>query len=431
MCIPVETEAATETVTEEVREEATEEPTEEVTEEVTEETAESTVDVEPVSDRSWHLLPGGAEMSAGVAVKLAAFTGKESAKNGLRTVSFTGLEPGEDYALIVSLVAGSVEPGDLQYITQSTASDTGTLTISYIPRTAANAVVQLYGIPTDRGITLDREYITMKAGSVGETLTATVTPARWADTLTWASSDETVLTVGADGSLTPVAPGTAYAIATVTHGKYTLSARCRVDVTEEMSNVAVTAVELGTSSVTTQLYSRSYVNFDILLLLEQNLPQVAAFSLEEESRDNGVAITSARFADETVRSLFDLEVKDDRTLAVIPTQAAIDAGKTVKSSYKSQVIVSVNGVEFRTSDSLTLKVKKDTPRLTARALSFNSFYTGQTQAISFTGGTVTGITGTMPDWLTLDNGKLTLTGAKTKASATLNLSVATEEWAIC
>lgn len=103
----------------------------------------------------------------------------------------------------------------------------------------------------------------------------------------------------------------------------------------------------------------------------------------------------------------------------------------MRSSYKSQVIVSVNGVEFRTSDSLTLKVKKDTPRLTARALGFNSFYTGQTQAISITGGTVTGITGTMPDWLTLEDGKLTLTGAKTKASATLNLSVATEEWAIC
>ena len=41
-------------------------------------------------------MPGGAEMSTGVAVKLAAFTGKESARNGLRTVSFTGLEPGED-----------------------------------------------------------------------------------------------------------------------------------------------------------------------------------------------------------------------------------------------------------------------------------------------------------------------------------------------
>ena len=67
----------------------------------------------------------------------------------------------------------------MQYITQSTASDIGTLTISYIPRTAVNAIVQLYGIPTDRGITLDREYITMKAGSAAETLTATVTPARW------------------------------------------------------------------------------------------------------------------------------------------------------------------------------------------------------------------------------------------------------------
>lgn len=422
------TEAATEPIPEET--EVVTEATEAVTE-ATEEPTEATVDAELLSDRSWRVLPGGAAMQTGGITKLAAFTGKESTKNGVRTVSFTGLEPGEDYALIVSLVPGSLEPDDLQYITQSTANDTGTLTLSYIPRTDVNAIVQLYGIPTDRGITLDRDYVTMKTGAASESLTATVTPAQWADTLTWASSDETVLAVGADGSLTPVAPGTAYAIATVTHGKYTLAARCRVDVTEEVANVAVTAVDLGIDSVTTQLYSRSYVNFDVLLLLEQNLPQVAAFSLEEDApQDNGVAITGAKFADETVRSLFDLQVKDDRTLVVIPTQAAIESGKTVKSSYSSQVIVSVNGVEFRTPTALTLKVKKDAPKLTAKALTFNSFYTGQTQAISITGGTVTGITGTMPDWLTLEDGKLALTGTKTKASTTLTLSVETEEWAI-
>lgn len=427
--IPGVTEAVSEPVVVETLPEATEE-TAEPTEETAVATEDTTVETSLVSHRSWRILPSGAEMRTGAVVKLAAFTGKEKTKNGLRTVSFTGLEPGEEYVLIVSLVPGSVAPEDLMYITQATANDTGALTLSYIPRQDVTAVVQLYGIPTNRGITLDREYVTMKAGAASQLLTATVTPAQWADTLVWESSDETVLAVGADGSLTPVAPGTAYAIATVTHGKYTLSTRCRVDVTEEVPNVAVTAVALGTSKVTAQLYSRDYVSFDVLLLLEQNLPQIAAFSLEETPQDNGVAITGAKFADETVSSLFDLQVKDDRTLTLIPTQAAIDGGKTVKSSYSSPVIVSVNGVEFRTSNKLTISVKKSTPKLTAKALSFNSFYTGQTQAISITGGTPTAITGTIPDWLALEDGKLSLTGTKTKASATVSLSVETEEWAI-
>lgn len=435
--IPEVTEAVTEPVVVETQPETTvetteptEEPTEETTEETTGVTEETTVEAEALSDRSWRILPSGAEMRTGAVVKLAAFTGKEETKNGLRTVSFTGLEPGEEYVLIVSLVPGSVAPGDLMYITQATANNTGALTLNYIPRQDVTAVVQLYGIPTDRGITLDREYVTMKAGAASEHLTATVTPAQWADPLVWESSDETVLAVGADGSLTPLAPGTAYAIATVTHGKYTLSARCRVDVTEEVPNVAVTAVALGTGKVTTQLYSRDYVNFDVLLLLEQNLPQVAAFSLEETPQDNGVAITGAKFADETVRSLFDLQVKDDRTLTLIPTQAAIAAGQTLKSSYSSPVIVTVNGVEFHTGSAMTISVRKSTPKLSAKALSFNSFYTGQTQAISITGGTPTAITGTTPDWLTLEDGKLSLTGTETKASATVSLNVETEEWAI-
>lgn len=427
--IPEETQAVTEPVVVETQPEATEETTE-PTEETTVATEETTAETSLVSHRSWRILPSGAEMRTGAVVKLAAFTGKETTQNGLRTVSFTGLEPGEEYVLIVSLVPGSVAPEDLMYIDQATANDSGALTLSYIPRQDVTAIIQLYGIPTDRGITLDREYVTMRADAASERLTATVTPAQWADTLVWESSDETVLQVGADGSLTPVAPGTAYAIATATHGKYTLSTRCRVDVTEEVPNVAVTAVALGTSKVTTQLYSRDYVNFDVLLLLEQNLPQIAAFSLEETPQDNGVAITGAKFADETVRSLFDLQVKDDRTLTLIPTQAAIAAGQTLKSSYSSPVIVSVNGVEFHTDSVLTISVRKSTPKLSAKALSFNSFYTSQTQAISITGGTPTAITGTTPDWLALEDGKLSLTGTETKASATVSLSVETEEWAI-
>lgn len=74
---------------------------------------------------------------------------------GVRYVSFTNLEPGEKYVLIVSLNPGSVAPKDLEYIAQGTADGKGSLSFRYIPREDVSAIVQLYGLPTQRYITLD------------------------------------------------------------------------------------------------------------------------------------------------------------------------------------------------------------------------------------------------------------------------------------
>ena len=230
--------------------------------------------------------------------------------------------------------------------------------------------------------------------------------------------------------VTPVATGTGYVLATVTHGKYTLTARCRVDVTEKAANEEVLGVDLGLTKVTSELYSRNYASLDVLLRLKQN--EISTFAEENQVTDNGVAITGAFLEDEAARQIFDLKVKDDRHLLLVPTQEAIDGTVPVSKKMTSRVVVEVNGVEYHTEDAVTVTVGKTLPKLKAQNVTFNSFYTDQSQALSITGGTVTKVenNGPWPEWLTLDGTKLTLNNAPTKGSASLNLLVSTEEWAV-
>lgn len=408
-------------------EETVPETTEEITPETTEEPIEETTEETTAYPEGTYIAPEGGDLvETPVLEEMSMYTGKETVKNGLRTVAFVGLEPGEEYVLIVSLRPGSVASADLQYIEQAAASAEGKVRFTYIPRTDVSAIPQLYGISAQREIKLDREYLTMPLDALSEPLTATVTPEEWADEVAWSSEDENILTVDSKGYVTPVAVGTGYAVATVRHGKYVLSARCRVDVTEQAPNEEVLSIDLTSPKVTTDLYSTDYTQIGILPRLPQN--EVAAFAATPE--DNGAAITGAYLEDETARALFDLRVKDDRTLLVVPTQAAIDGAKGVKSSYSSKLAVSVNGVEYHTAEAVTIGVKKTLPKLKAGKLTFNPFYTGQSQALNITGGTVTKIEGTVPDWLELDGTKLTLKNAPKSGSASVNLLVYTEEWAV-
>lgn len=422
--VPDPTETMEET---EPTEETIPETTEEIIPETTEESIEETTEETTAYPEGTYIAPEGGDLvETPVLEEMSMYTGKETVKNGLCTVAFVGLEPGEEYVLIVSLRPGSVASADLQYIEQAAASAEGKVRFTYIPRTDVSAIPQLYGISAQREIKLDREYLTMPLDALSEPLTATVTPEEWTDEVTWSSEDENILTVDSKGYVTPVAVGTGYAVAKVRHGKYVLSARCRVDVTEQKPNEEVLGIDLTSPKVTTDLYSTVYTQIDILPRLPQN--EVAAFAATPE--DNGAAITGAYLEDETARALFDLRVKDDRTLLVVPTQAAIDGAKGVKSSYSSKLAVSVNGVEYHTAEAVTIGVKKTRPKLKAGNLTFNPFYTGQSQALNITGGTVTKIEGTVPDWLELDGTKLTLKNAPKSGSASVNLLVYTEEWAV-
>ena len=289
-----------------------------------------------------------------------------------------------------------------------------------------NAAIHFSSVGPCPELTLDREYITLSVGAEPVQLQSFPEYAR--KVVVWSVENPggvNVIEVSGDGYVTPLNAGTAYVVASLNTGDGTLTARCRVDVTGTAGSEEVLGIDLGTKKVTTELYSTDYAKIDILPRLKQN--EIALFAMQ---RDNGSTITGAYLEDENARQFFDLRVKDDRQLLLVPTQEALDDAKGVKSSYSSKIVVLVNGVEYHTDDAVTISVKKTMPKLKAANLTFNPFYTEQSQALTITGGTVTKVEGTTPDWLTMDGTKLTLSNAPKSGRASLNLLVYTTEWAI-
>ncbi|MBR5559222.1 MAG: leucine-rich repeat domain-containing protein, partial [Oscillospiraceae bacterium] len=201
-----------------------------------------------------------------------------------------------------------------------------------------------------------------------------------------------------------------------------VKATCRIDVTDEdMSELTVHA---GTTAVTTNVYSTNYSEIEVIFDLDWNM-----LSEESLSADTGSTIEKAYFADPAAAEVFMLHVKDDRTLAVIPTVDVTDASalKAVKSSYKSAIVVVADGEELITPEVVSVKVEKKLPAVKAAAVKFNSFYTGQTLPITFTGGEVVAVElGTnpkgeaCPEWLILNDDKtVTLANGVAKASGKL------------
>lgn len=362
------------------------------------------------------------------------------------TVYMTASTPDEDIAVSVKAnVTGlSLESGDAGRYTVGSKETLGDVTVSRIKgldkvvekrkhiqeENAVISTIDSEGVVIDavpQTLELDNEYLILDVDDAGKQLH--VLPETLNEEVTWYvenPDDIQVIAVDSVGFVKPINSGTAYAVAELRKENKILSARCRVDVTEQAPNEEVLGIDLTTKNLTTDLYSTAYATIDIFPRLAQN--EVAAFAAAPE--DNGAAITGAYLEDETARALFDLRVKDDRTLLVVPTQAAIEEAKSVKGSYSSKIAVSVNGVEYHTADAVTIRVKKTMPKLKAGNLTFNPFYTGQSQALSITGGTVTKIEGTVPSWLKLEGTKLTLKNAPKSGSASLNLLVYTEEWAV-
>lgn len=291
--------------------------------------------------------------------------------------------------------------------------------------------------PFVEGITLSQEYIALQAGQSCQ-LTAEVQPAELVNSLQWSLEEgsEGIVAVDDEGNVTGLAEGTAYVLAAVTDGETELSARCRIDVT---AAIEIENIQLSTTKLTTELFKTDYAAFEILLDLPQNRPATSTYSLRDGNA--GVSVVGAEFTDGVLKDLFDLLVLDDRRVLVVPTDKAIqDAqtnSKSVKSSYSSTIAVTIAGQEDKpvvTKEKLTLTVKQTKPKLTAKIAPFNSFYTGQSQEIQISGGTVTGISlnevKKNPNWLTLEKNALVLNGNTPAKSAKVYLNVETKEWAI-
>ena len=96
-------------------------------------------------------------------------------------------------------------------------------------------------LPTATAIALNKSETSLNVGDT-EQLIATVSPELASQEVTWASSDETIASVDANGLVTAVAVGEAVITATTTDGS-NLSASCTVTVTE--NTVPVTALMLA------------------------------------------------------------------------------------------------------------------------------------------------------------------------------------------
>lgn len=473
------------------------EPTEETTEptEATEETQEPTEDteapveepaeepkeeltVEEAADNGYYVAPEGAQLEETANVEeMAAFSGKTVSKGEqTRTTTFSGLMPGELYFFAVSKSTGSpdsmedvVSSENLVYADAKEALSDGTLTFENYQLTTGEAViVQLYGYPNTKSIRfkgLDEDGEVDENGNTIQNLTLTmgetfdlgvaVEPAQWADQVVWSSSSPSRVSVEdsqeTHNTITAELPGVAYVTATVTHGAYTLTTTCRVQVVDDAAK-KLDHVELKDTSVTTELYRTEGTLISIFPRFN-DLDVVSTFSAyNAEESASGHLIRSAYFGTdldkdnknydkeqknaETMNDLFTLEVVDDWTLRLVPTKTAVEAPKDVASKYAGKIVVEVEGQDpIVTEKALTVNVKKSTPKLTADNIQINSFYDTKSYEINVKGATVVGIEEadgkSLPEWLGIADNELTPNvDVQKSGSATIYLSVETEEWAI-
>lgn len=298
---------------------------------------------------------------------------------------------------------------------------------------------------------LDRDYIMMEAGWHPETLEIVGLPDELADrvTVSWTvedsegHADETgAVTVDGNGTVTAEKKGTGYVTATVAYGDLSCRLRCRVDVIEGTVAETVTGASLEIKKVTSELYSTDYARVPVLLVVPQNLGSaVSAQSVSnpandaaEKPKDKGVAIESAAFAEGSdAGTYFSIRVADDRTLELIPTQAAFDNAKKL-STCKGRIVLNGYGWTV-TTDELTVTVKKTQPTIKASTVRFNSFNPGECVDLVFTGGTVVSakeVSNSASKYVVFDGNKLTLTlkdsALDQKFSGKLTLSAEVEGW---
>ncbi|OUN08896.1 S-layer homology domain-containing protein [Flavonifractor sp. An91] len=147
---------------------------------------------------------------------------------------------------IPDLAAGSANYEDIYTLYRAgilTGSDKyGTfLPETPIDRASVATIVSRMALPDQRrqvtleekpvtitAITLDKTTLAIQQGESGK-LTASVTPANSTEALTWTSSNKSVATVAADGTVTAVAPGTAVITAAASSG---VKATCTVTVSK-------------------------------------------------------------------------------------------------------------------------------------------------------------------------------------------------------
>ncbi|MCQ2558460.1 MAG: Ig-like domain-containing protein [Oscillospiraceae bacterium] len=318
--------------------------------------------------------------------------------------------------------------------------------------------------PDSAQLSLTQEKILLKQGESFQ-LTASCEPQRYLQRITWSAEDADgtgtqVVQVAADGTVTALAEGNAWVTAAVEVAGVSYTAACRVEVLaaeEESVAPAVLRAALESSSAAVKLYSTNYTRVAILLETAQSKGLLMVLRPEDElpqKEDTGAAITAARFEDEKAAELFSLRVADDHILEIVPNYTALELAqqnsKAIAGSYSSAIIVTVDGAEIETKTEkgteqrLTFSVSKSMPSIHASSLKMNSYLSGQSKALVFTGGKVLSV---QPDlaaaakngkldassWLEIGPDELSLrlkAGTAGKQSGKMYLLCAVEGWAV-
>lgn len=400
--IPEETEATLPEETEAALPEETEAPAEEPSELTAEEAA----------DGGYYLAPQGAEMTETVpAEQMAAYTGTEKVSKDTHTVTFTGLIPYVDYALVVSTEPGNLEPRCLQYIAQNWSDSNGNLTFTYVPRTEAKAMVQLYG-PDRLTLESETDYLMLHPGESAQLKLHCSNPEAeiYPQNMGWNEYEEEW--VLEDKEITLYAhqteePGgweiraesdwpeetkTVYVTFRTFGGGQDATAKIRVDVVPEDRQVE--RVQLGETAVTRNVFDSEPTALPIFLQLDSG-DAWEEYALNAAEGSDTAYIESVSFSPDTpadVQTFFTVALKDERTVLLGTNADLIGSAadvKGLKGSYKgvSFDVKIKNQTEVLTTQDMTLTVKKDLPKVKASPITLNPYYAARSQ-VSYTGGEV-------------------------------------------
>ena len=311
---------------------------------------------------------------------------------------------------------------------------------------------------------LDREHLVMYPGSTTENpLYFLDVDSDWMYYVELKSEDESVATVDDRGYVTAVAPGTTYIVASIVINEAKVySARCRVDVAAEYVSSG-TGTGLGyriepaiiEKKATVELYNRNYTQLHLDLHLDDILTQSYDIVPPENLGDQGAAIAYAKFLTYDSKTLkeygydlndfFTLRVKDDTTIEVIPKEetlrkTAVNA-KYLKGSYKASILIAMDLGEYGEAEHtvceviqtpITLAIKKTLPKVSAKAITLNSFVEDTAQA-AFTGERISNLTVvSCPAWLSFDTESLMVSyvgmSGQNHAKTNITLLAECENW---
>lgn len=213
----------------------------------------------------------------------------------------------ESVATAKNSVVTFVAPGEVTITVTSVADATKKVSVTF-------TVV----VPELESIEIDVANDKIAINDLSTKLTVIPSPATAECEVTWSSSDESVLTVGENGEITPVGLGTAVVTATAV-GKPEISATMTIEITEaakvEITEIKINGEDKMYLGYSIKLQANVYpLNADQSVIWTSVNPTIA--SVDEDGYVTALKVGSARIkatssADSTVSAFFIISIEED------------------------------------------------------------------------------------------------------------------------